>query len=102
MILAWSSNQQTRICSISLDGVTITNAVNVPSPTATNGNGIGMIGQPRVRLGDLDGTKVPSVNATGTLHVFEQHFWDGDILHGSNLSLTKAFIDTLKSHYAIA
>lgn len=100
MILAWSNNQQTRVCSISLDGLTVTNAVNVPSPSATNGNYFGMIGQPRVRLGDLAGNKVAATVTTGSLHVFEQHFWNTDILH-DYLTDTKAFIDTLKTYYGI-
>lgn len=100
MILAWSGNQQTRVCSITLDGVTLTNATSAYSST-TNGNYIGMAGQPRVRLGDLAGNKVAASVTTGSLHVFEQHFWNADILH-DYLSDTKAFIDTLKAYYAIS
>lgn len=100
VVIAWSRNQEDRISRITKDGVTVT--ATAPLAAATNGNSIGMLGQPRCRLGNLNGTDGnTTASTTGTLHLFEQHFWKGDVLR-DNLPELKAFIDTLKAHYGIA
>lgn len=100
VVIAWSRNQEDRISRITKDGVTVT--ATSPLAAATNGNSIGMAGQPRCRLGNLNGTDGnTTASTTGTLHLFEQHFWKGDVLR-DNLPELKAFIDTLKAHYGIA
>lgn len=99
-IFAWSRNQEDRISRITRDGITVT--ATAPLAAATNGNSIGMAGQPRCRLGNLSGIDGnTTASTTGTLHLFEQHFWKGDVLR-DNLPELKAFIDTLKAHYGIA
>jgi len=98
-VFAWSRNQEDRISRITRDGVTVT--ASAPLAAATNGQNIGMGGQPRCRLGNLNGTDGnTTASTTGTLHLFEQHFWKGDVLR-DNLPELKAFIDTLKIHYGI-
>lgn len=100
MVIAWSRNQQDRMWRKTQDG-TIT-AEGPYNPALTNGNAISMGGQPRVRLGNINGDKTSSaLSTTGTMHAFEQHFWKGDVLRDNPAEL-KAFIDTLKSHYGIA
>ena len=98
-IMAWSRDQQDRASRYTRDGVTVT---TLTLATATNGNSIGMTGQPRCRLGNLNGTDGnTTLSTTGSLHLFEQHFWKGDVLR-DNLSELQKFIATLKSHYASA
>lgn len=98
-IFAWSRNQEDRISRITRDGVTVT--ASSPLAAANNGNGIGMMGQPRCRLGNLNGVEGnTTTSTTGSLHLFEHHFWKGDVLRDS-LPALKAFIDTLREHYGI-
>lgn len=100
MVLAWSRNQQDRKYRFTRDGTTIT-AAGPFDAASTNGNGLAMLGQAAVRLGNLDADKTSSAaSTTGTMHVFEQHFWKGDVLKDNPAEL-KAFIDTLKGHYGI-
>lgn len=100
IVFATTRGQDDRIARYSRDGVTVT-ATAAYSTARTDGNFIGMGGQPRVRLGALDGTNGTTPSTIGTLHVFEQHFFKTNILR-DHLADTKAFIDTLKSYYAIA
>lgn len=98
-IFAWSRNQEDRVSRITRDGITVT--ASAPLAAATNGNSIGMGGQPRCRLGNLNGLVGNTEPSTsGSLHLFEQHFWKGDVLR-DNLPELKAFIETLKTYYDI-
>lgn len=101
LIFAWSRNQQDRMYRKTQDGVTIT-AEGPYNPLSTTGDTLAMLGQPAVRLGNLNGNSLSSaVSTVGTMHMFEQHFWKGDVLRDNPAEL-KAFIDTLKGHYGIA
>lgn len=100
VLIAWSRDQQDRIARHTTDGITVT-ASAAYNPSATNGVGIPLYGQPRCRLGNISSNAADTaVSTTGTMHIFEQHFWKGNILR-DNLPDTKAFIDTLKTYYGI-
>lgn len=99
-VIAWSRNQQDRICRMTRDGVTITESAPYDS-ASVNGNGIGLTGAYRTHLGNLNGiagNTTPST--TGTLHLFEQHFWSGDVLKDHSGKLAE-FISSLKTVYGL-
>lgn len=99
-VFAWSRDQQDRRSRITQDGVTIDVSAEY-APSADNGNYIGLGGQPRCRLGNLSGTEGDTTaSTTGTLHVFEQHFWKGNVLRDNPNELA-AFIQSLKDYYGI-
>lgn len=97
MVFAWSRAQDDRIARVTTDGVSIT-VSSAYNPTNTNGNFIGLGGQPRCRLGNIDATGGTTASTQGTMHIFEQHFFKTNILR-DHLADTKAFIDTLKTYY---
>jgi hypothetical protein len=111
-ICAFSFNQAERLARQTRDGVTI---IEGPPEAGVNGNpvaigsvsgpgviaDIGGISHDYVRMGDLvgDGALVP--NALGySLHVFEQHFWKGDVLKDNAEDLAD-FISSLRDYYGI-
>lgn len=99
-IFAWSRNQQDRKSRITQDGTTVQESAALASNTNT-GLFIGLRGQPRVRLGNLngvDGDTTPST--TGTLRLFEQHFWKGDVLRDNREELAM-FMQSLRQRYGI-
>lgn len=99
-IIAWSRNQEDRKSRYTLDGTTVT-ASAAFNTGETNGNSIAMGSAGVVRMGNLNGSQGDvATSATGTMHLFEQHFWKGDVLR-DNLPELKDFIGTLKSHYGI-
>lgn len=100
IVFAISRSQDDRMSRYSRDGVTI-DAIGPYNTARTDGTYIGMGGQPRVRLGALDGTNGTTASTTGTCHVFEQHFFRTNILR-DHLSATSEFMSTLKAHYGIA
>lgn len=99
IVFALSRSQDDRTSRYSRDGVTI-EAVGPYDPTLSYGTYIGMGGQPRVRLGALDGTNGTTTSTVGTCHVFEQHFFRGNILR-DNQTETAEFMNTLKSYYGV-
>lgn len=100
-IFAWSYDQEDRKPRHTKDGITVTEGAAY-NPANTNGNYCGLGGQPSTRLGNLNGTDGNTTASTqGTCHLFEQHFWKGNVLR-DNLPELKSFIDTLKAHYGIA
>jgi hypothetical protein len=99
-IFAWSRNQQDRKSRITQDGTTVQESAALASNTNT-GLLIGMRGQPRVRLGNLNGVDGDTAgSSTGTLRLFEQHFWKGDVLK-DHLPELRGFIESLSDHYGI-
>lgn len=108
-IAAFSTNQEDRIARRTQDGVTIT--ASSPLADAVHGNGmaiasasaaaeIGGVSGAYVRMGDLVGDATTTPNATDYLHVFEQHFWKGDVLR-DNATKLAAFIASLREYYGI-
>ena len=110
-ICAFSLNQSDRIARSTRDGVTI----NASAPEGgLNGNAvaIGSVSSPGtlvdiggvphglVRMGDMVGDAGLFPNATDYLHVFEQHFWKGDVLK-DNAPKLAAFIASLEEYYGI-
>jgi hypothetical protein len=103
-IVAFSLNQEDRKIHSTQDGVTVTSTSAAAG--TTNGNavaiGYGTSSDPDARygrLGNLDNSTT-TANATDYLHVFEQHFWKGDVLN-DNATKLQAFITTLKAYYGI-
>lgn len=100
IVFAVSRSQDDRISRYSRDAVTID--ASAPYNTArTDGLYIGMRGQPRVRLGALDGTNGTTASTNGTSHVFEQHFFRTNILR-DHQTATAEFMSTLKAYYGAA
>jgi hypothetical protein len=100
-VVAWSRNQEDRFARLTRDGVSVT-AVGPYNTSGVDGNFIGLQGQPYSVLGALAGdySDTTDVSTTkGSLRIFEQHFWKGDVLQ-YNLAELKEFIDTLKQYYA--
>lgn len=111
VICAYSFNQADRIARRTRDGVTID--TNGPA-AGTNGNhlaiggntapgvvaDIGGISHDYVRLGDNFGDGSLTPNTLDWLHVFEQHFWKGDVLL-NNASALADFITHLKDYYGV-
>jgi hypothetical protein len=110
MVLMWAWDQETRILYNSRDAVTVTTS-SAASGT-TNGNALSMgwngnvgltgsVGSRMVRLGNNTGT-IGNVtpDATNYCHVFEQHFFKGNVLR-NNLAEVKEFVDTLKAYYGV-
>lgn len=100
IVFAISRSQDDRISRYSRDAVTV-DATAAYNTARTDGLFIGMGGQPRVRLGALDGTNGTTASAVGTCHVFEQHFFRTNILR-DYLSATSEFMSTLKAYYGAA
>jgi hypothetical protein len=98
MVVAFAFDQQTRKAYMSVDGVTVTEVVG-PASTV-NGNAIALSsGQYGVRFGNISGTAGDLTEITNmTVSMYEQHFFDGNILTGS-LAKTKEFVGRLKTQY---
>lgn len=97
IVFAVSRSQDDRLHRYSRDGVTV-DSVGPYTPARTDGMYIGMGGQPRVRLGALDGTNGTTASTVGTCHVFEQHFFRTNILR-DHLTATSELMSTLKAYY---
>ena len=98
VVFAWSRNQYGPEGRHTLDGVTVPTTAFA---TRSDGLYVGMGGLPRCRLGNLNGNAASTVTSTtGSLHLFEQHFWDGDILR-DHLPAARAFIEDRRAHYGV-
>lgn len=108
---AFSTSQQTRTMFSTKDGVTVTETA--PSVVSVHGNAqamasatpsvpIGGVNGTHVRLGDIIGDGTVTPNATDYMHLFEQHFWKGNVLTGASLPQVASFIASLKSYYGLA
>jgi hypothetical protein len=99
-IFAWSRNQEDRKSRITRDGLTVIESAEY-TDNSSSGNFIRMGGQPRVRLGNLNGVDGDTTaSTTGTLRLFEQHFWKGDVLRDNREDM-EMFIQSLRQYYGI-
>jgi hypothetical protein len=110
-VAAFSFNQSDRYARSTKDGVTIT---ELGPEAGANGNpvaigavsspgviaDIGGISHDYVRMGDNVGDGSLTPNATDYLHVFEQHFWKGDVILDYPDELA-GFIADLEEFYGI-
>jgi hypothetical protein len=110
-IVAFSFNQSDRIGRKTRDGVTITasapeggvngNALAIGSVSSPlDLEDIGGVSHDYVRMGDMVGDGGLFPHATDYLHVFEQHFWKGDVLLDNSEKLAD-FIASLEEYYGI-
>lgn len=101
-IMAWSRNQQDRVGRFTIDAATV-DATSALAGTA-NGNFIGFGGQPRVRLGNLNGTAGDTTDVSGTLgalYLFEVAFFQGDLLRDELAALASEWAE-LEAYYGVA
>lgn len=103
-IAAFTLDQEDRKIHSTQDGVTIT-STSAASGT-TNGEAVaigafrnGTTANRYCRLG-ANANSGSTANATDYLHLFEQHFWTGDVLN-DNATALQAFIADLKTYYGI-
>jgi len=111
-IAAFSTSQETRIAYSTQDGVTVSPSAAAAATVhgnacgmATSGvvaGGIGGVLSTHVRMGDIIGDGTVAPNATDYMHIFEQHFWKGNVLTGTALPQVANFITSLKSYYGLA
>jgi hypothetical protein len=98
-IAAFSTSQETRSMYSTKDGVTVTSETAAP---ASHGNAMVMGGgSTHVRLGDIIGDGTTTPNVTDYMHLFEQHYWKGNVLVGSSLTKLASFITSLKEYYGL-
>lgn len=103
-IAAFSISQVDRKIYSTQDGVTITATSAAAGTTSGEAVAIGgfrnsVITNRFCRLG-ANANSGSAANATDYLHLFEQHFWKGDVLNNSATKL-QAFIASLKTYYGI-
>lgn len=106
-VFAFAWNQEDRILRQTRDGTTI--IASAADPGTTNGNapapGFSGASPPNIDgrfifIGDnLFGTTTP--NATDYIHLFEQHFWKGDVIRDQPTKLA-AFMTARRTYYAAA
>lgn len=105
-IAAWSTSQEDRKFYSTQDGVTVTGTSALAGTTngvgPAMGSGGGTLERSRyTRWGNNNGTfDDVTPNATDYLHLFETHFWRGDVLNDNPVELA-AFIARLKAYYGI-
>lgn len=93
-IFMWSRNQEDRVGRFTPDGETVTTTSALAG--TTNGNGIGFQGQPRVRVGNLNGTdgNFDDVSASlGSCVLLEAGWYIGDPLRDNLAEVGSAFAE---------
>lgn len=101
VVVAFSTDQETRKSYGTSDGITVTEAT-APAST-TNGNAVGLsAGLSGVRFGNMNAVAGDLTEVTDFYcGIYEQHFFSTNIVL-NHLAETKAFIDTLKKRYGVA
>lgn len=110
LVLAFAWDQETRKVYSTSDAITVNESAAAAG--TTHGNDISMgwngnygltgsVGSRYVRLGDNVGDGTSAADATHYAHLFEQHFFKGNVLR-NNLAQVKEFFDSLKTYYGVA
>jgi hypothetical protein len=99
VVVAFAISQETRLMYRSIDGVTV--STSTATASAVNGNAVALgSAQYGSRWGNMSGTAGDTTPITDmNCYFMEQHFFSENILTGSNLALTAAFIAELKAQY---
>jgi hypothetical protein len=99
VVVAFAISQETRLMYRSIDGVTV--STSTATASTVNGNAVALgSAQYGSRWGNMSGTAGDTTPITDmNCYFMEQHFFSENILTGSNLALTAAFIAELKAQY---
>jgi hypothetical protein len=99
VVVAYAISQETRTMQRTSDGITVTTSTGAASVTHGNAIALGSA-QFGARWGNLNAVAGDTTLETVlTVSMMEQHYFSENILVGSNLALTAAFIAELKTQY---
>lgn len=112
VVFASAWDQETRKIYTTLDAVTVNESAAAAgvangfpvAPGAYGNVGLaGSVGSRKIRIGNNACAVAPTTvaDATDYLHVFEQHFWKGNVLR-NNLPDVLEFVTSLKTYYGVS